>query len=361
MNNVFRRSFFQAVLLFPLAVLILFLGSLLFHYEKLTGLDLQFEKKLKDHYSSSGPWDRSDVRKALPEIDDNTIVVLGESSLIVPGSCDGTAPSAETFPALLKKTLPHKFKVLNLGYCGDDSRGVEGVVRYLLSHKRPRAFLFYFGHNDYSNAARELLHRQTEFLDTDFWLKNLFSFLPGGMKFQLEHIAKNAFEAFLIKTFRILNPELFKKENYYKYSLMMTEQIEKKIQIISGLTEKAGLPAVFISPVGNLFYPPVGSDDEVVSLWKNGLQKKDDSLLIQASEMDFFGYDQRAKSGIAAAYRSLRGRLVRLLDLPASLQRVSFLRKQEFFSDIFHFSPAGHKWVLSELQKNGLVEFLKGP
>lgn len=352
---------FRAILILPFVFLILFMGSLTQHFFNIQKLSPDFEKQLEKYYSGVGPWERDDVKKAMAKITDRTIVVLGESTLVVPGACDGTRPSDATFPALLKKKLKEdQVDVLNLGYCGDDSRGVVSVVRYILAHKKPRAFLFYFGHNDYSNAGRDLLHRQTEFIPTDFWLRNVFSFLPAGIKFQMDHIAKNSFEAFLIKTFRLIDPRLFNTNVYKKYSDLITAQLEKNIKVLGDLTREANVPVVFVSPVGNLLYPPVGSDSAVASLYEQGLGEKNFSLLLRASDSDFFGYDQRAKSEIAKVFLNVAGETIRVLDLPRSALTIPFSSYGNLFSDIFHFTPAGHAWVLSELEKAGLVKFLAG-
>lgn len=354
-----KTFIFRAILLFPLCLLLVLAVSLIFHYRSIQNQSLSFEKELIRYYGQNGPWEREDAKKALSRITDRTVVVLGESSLVVPGPCDGSSKSDVTFPSLLEKRLKQKkLEVLNLGYCGDDSRGVFGVMNFILSHKKPHAFVFYFGHNDYSNATRDLLHRQMEFLRTSFWLKHLFFFLPGGVKFQIEHVARNTFEALLIKSYRLLNPLLYDKEKFRKYSSFITAQIENKIKMMAGLSAKTGVPVVFISPVGNLFYPPVGADTEVVELYERGLQEKNLSYLLRASDLDFFGYDQRVKSELANSFQKFSGAKVRVLNLTGAATAVPFSEYKRFFSDIFHLSPEGHAWILSEMEKAGLISFL---
>lgn len=342
----------------PLFILISFLSILIVHYFSLRSfshLDLAPEI---DKFYVTGEWGRPDVVKALPSINENSIVALGGSALVVPGNCDGKKFYG-TFPDLLNNELKKRnLSVINLGYCGDDSRGALVAIDYILKTKRPKAFLLYLGHSDYSNVSREIVLSKTSLIHTDYFLKNVFAFLSPGLKFRLDHFLKNTFEAGLIKIYRVSDASLFNKDKFKSYSDLVSVHFQFIVEKIVQRCREKKVPLIFITPLGNVLYPPVAADSEVREIYRKGLETKNTELLNKAVENDYFGFDQRAKAKASEIIRKQAASDVLIVDLNADFKTKETKFYNSTFSDIFHFTEDGHKYVFHKIMSAGILNLV---
>lgn len=353
-----KKIFLRILLFTPLSLLLILSISIGIHFFNLKTTTQDFETDLEKYYQTE-TWARPDIVSQIHLINEKSIVALGESSLIVPGDCGTSSFSPHTFPQLLNQALKKTgHTVHNLGYCGDDSRGVLGEVRYLLSQVKPKAFLFYFGHNDFSNASRDLLHRKTAFINSDWILRKIFFFLSPGLKFQLDHIERNVVEAMIVRIFRSINPEYFSIREYRHYSALINEKIVQNVNAIVELCNRYKVKAIILTPVGNILYPPVAAEDSILKIYQHGLKQDLMDGLFEAAENDYFGYDQRAKKVFINHLKTIQSDNILIVNLDEEIRLKKSLFFKTTFSDIFHFTEQGHAWVYSQLIKSGSIEFL---
>ncbi len=346
-----KKFLFSFVLLLPALCFVAFFIALVIHYFSLQKIDSKTVLEALNRSYQQTYWEREHIRKGTALINDKTIVALGESSLLLPGNCNGPL-SSETFTALMNKS---GMNVVNLGYCGDDSRGVIDSLTIILKEKKPRALLFYLGHNDYSNVNRDIILKPTRLIDSS-WISSL-PFLSSDNKFKLSYFVTNAIEAALIEVYRAINPKLFNTSEYKKYNEAISEHLIKNYQTIIALCRSHHVPMIFITPVGNLLYPPVAADQKTKKLYKKGIEKKDLGLLQQVNERDFFGHDQRAKKAAREFLLSQVSNDLIVVDVDKALVGKNDLDLySKYFSDIFHFTKEGHEFVFNEIHSRFTME-----
>jgi lysophospholipase L1-like esterase len=343
----------------PLSIFFIFFISLVVHYFSLRGFFAENHKSEMDQFYTTGEWGRPDVVRALPLINKKTIVALGGSTLVVPGKCDGKDKFPGTFPELLNNEFKtNGLSVLNLGLCGEDSRGTLVAIDYILKTKRPAAFLLLLGHSDYSNVNRDLILSQTSLINTEFLMKKVFFFLPLGIKFQLDHFLKNTFEAGLIKIYRSVDHSLFNKNIFKNYSSMVSDHFETILQQIVLLCHEKHIPLILLTPAGNLLYPPVAADEEVMTAYNKGMKTKNIALLSEVSEEDYFGFDQRAKKMASVIINKQASKDVLVIDLNEDFLKKDTKFFSESFSDIFHLTEDGHKYVFHKIMSAGILKLV---
>lgn len=354
-----KQIIFNSIKFLPLAGILLLATYFLIHFYDLKNQsEAEIYHNINQFYEPSW-WERPAIVQILPQITNSTIVALGESSLIIPGTCDFKNRSDQVFTVGIEKLIkPLGLSMLNLGFCGDDTKAIINSLKLILSKKRPAAFLFYFGHNDYGRGNREAVLSSRRFFSKTF-LDWLFAPLSAESRFKADYFVKNAMEPTLVDIYRLLDPDLFRGAEHRRYMQNITMHFKQNLKTLIAMCRNYQVPMIFFTPMGNLLYPPLGAEPLIKDKYRNAFRNKDVPGLLEVSENDFFGYDQRAKLDGIEAIRELGSHDILIVDTFKTLiARNNVKDFQMFFSDIFHLSPSGHQFVLEEFKKSDYSNFL---
>ena len=271
------------------------------------------------------------------------VMVFGGSSVHVGVS---RLDASQEFPALLGSAMG--VEVLNLGSPSLDSFDIVGILTEALAFD-PALVVVYTGHNDWGNAyfqarftgfsgtVRARAQRLFEHFQLYAQLRRGLSPVDGVMRGR-QNSGRSA-EATELDAERLAATQRFYEAN---------------LRRIAFLTQRAGVPAVFVTPVSNYFWQPTNKCTGAGCAeppYRLGLSLvasdpgKAAELLREARDLDREGVRaptaaQQIVRDVATDYEH-----VQLVDAEASLPRYAGtdLLDPELFFDQLHFSGTGHE------------------
>jgi lysophospholipase L1-like esterase len=356
-NNTSSKKtwLFSAVLWSPLFFLLLFVLCLGFHVWKINAVDYKEMEIALNKYLHS----KKGVMSALPKIEpgDTTtrhLFTFGASSVVV--------TNGKTFSQYLETALSDSATAVlstNFGVPGYDSYSIRLRVNQVLDSVtvKPDLALLYFGHNDFNNAYDKVL--KPYFPTFGLLLKPMHFFYQRQPEFQ---------EGMTYPYYcRLKNPEII---NWFQHTGMVTisdpihthydslilHHFQRNLMAILDRFEQASVPVVLITPIGNLYAPPIGNRETVSRNFKNGTRTQDQleayRLLKTAQDNELLTYDIRAKSMLNEVLRNIHRKNVSVLDLENTLLREGFAFDDRHFLDYFHLNDSSHLHMARAIEQH---------
>jgi lysophospholipase L1-like esterase len=357
-----RRWIFRSLLVLPALLVTLFAASFAVDVVRLRNIDHDAIDRNLDYYLSSRHPSAFPETPNLREVtaSPNNIFLFGASSVVI---TDG-----HTFGEYLEKDLAAdngELRVLNFGVSGLDSFYIRYGVGLLLQQAttKPRAIVFYEGHNDYNIAYKRMVN------GTDAPYGKLFNaFLRGGYYLtgaefdwaDQTHVFGSARYDFtwyaVYNRPRLLNvlqnAGLFEVDSarFRRNDERILESFKQNMQGIVQTAREAGIPLIVVTPIGNFSARPYGSVDVVDEDYRLGREAADPKMafdsLRRATNNEIFTGDTRAKSALLDYLRTLHdGKTTFVFDLEKDLAAEGFRFDDASFLDYFHFKDAGHQRV----------------
>jgi lysophospholipase L1-like esterase len=271
-----------------------------------------------------------------------------------------------TFAQYLEQDLAKdnkELRIVNFGVSGIDSFSVKLRVEQALRYAtiKPKLLLFYYGHNDCHAAYKSVVNGPrapygnlfNTFLRTSFYLS-------GG-----EFDAREQEVVFGTKRYEFFWYGLYHRPRYFNlaqklglwtidnavyqdYNRRILESFKTHTSEIVALARENAIPALFITPIGNLHAKPYGRIDIVEDNYEKGLATADYrkrlEYLTVARDNEIFTGDLRAKSELLDHLRTVGdGSTTFLFDLERDFIAQGFPFDGTTFLDYFHFNDAGHQ------------------
>lgn len=284
-----------------------------------------------------------------PKPGERNFFVFGGSSVLEAGQGLTFTEQLET---LLSREWNCDARGYNLGMKGYDSFSVRSRLEAAINRHRPDAVILYSGHNDYIN---QYFYLKTWFavVSQSALLNALLSFYHGAFYRPLHsltgasHIEDfNRFREYLVEPH--LTRWLFEKglvqpgnDWFERINKVILRHFRANVDRMVQLCQERDIPLLVVTPIANLTTPPSGLDHRARKAYRAGMAETDYptrlQLLIEARDLDAFGFIIRVKSPLVDYLRSLEKREgVWLLDLQARLEaeRMDF-GEEDFISPLY--------------------------
>lgn len=294
----------------------------------------------------------------LPDEDHCRLAFFGGSSLVEP---DYDA----AFPALSARELGRLLNIpvaaINLGIPGYDSFSVRNRVQGFLLEQQPEAVLVYSGHNDYSFAFQRLLLSHYGILQGSPFLDGLLrtGYRMSRVGREQAYRYADGLDWLLLRE-RVIEPALTGLLGRFglvripggliqALEVQVLAAYKRNMHAMLQACQKAGVPLVVLTPVGNLEVPPACGGLSCQRLFREGLSRPPGAerlgLLRAARDADWSNQDIRAKTSMLDWLRGWEQEGLWVFDLERALEQAGFAFGNADFIDLVHFSPAAHEQV----------------
>ncbi|MBT7608348.1 MAG: hypothetical protein HN576_01240 [Bacteriovoracaceae bacterium] len=342
---------FYSIIFSPCILLFIYSVFIIHHFYSFS--EINDQEILLDHFESQAH--ESSERherhtKLLESISNDSIIIFGGSSVVLPDGCVSSLNDSKTFSVLLKKELIQKnIEVINMGACGFDSFNLLSLTKEILSKKiKPKALIYYTGHNDFSNGGRAIFEEYSPFTQSTVKKTLRMIKIPDDLIFKAIYILGDSITPGILKLYRTFHSNFLDSSQFSLINESISKQLFKNINSIIRLANNNQVKVIIIPAIGNLVYPPHTPLDKTAKSFSQSVRENNISDLQIIADNDNWGFDRRIKSSSYQLFNKLENVLI--IDLFNKVRTLkSSLFYKKCFVDIFHLSNYCHQFIKDEI------------
>ncbi len=283
---------------------------------------------------------------------------LGGSSLVEIDRKD-----SEVFPDYLRR-LVASHDIVNLGVSASDSFFIATRLADVVDRTPPSLVVVYTGHNDYTNAFREVVRPAYRVLPGTIFPRAL----ALSPRFDPVSAANHVVFDYEVRAhLRLAEMGLLELDHaeFASYEQIVDEGLRANLDRMARLLADRQVPLVLVPAIGNLHVSPIGGP-ELRARYESARQLPNYTERIEelkaVRDLEYLGPELRGRSqvrvlmaGIAAEYDN-----VTVVDLEQLFMASRLPFDESVFMDRFHFNADGHRTV-AELLAGAIFPTLERP
>lgn len=331
----------------PLLILVVSFGFHLNRVKKITYMEyFEFFDQIEGRRLKYKSRNIKYLKDQIAKIQDNSIVFMGGSSLVLPGPCTYEEGKTNSFVERIASHLK-KEKIINLGVCGAKSYDLLGVLD-AIQDKKIKLLVVYTGHNDSSDLYQMLFSKQ-KFVSTRL-ISDLFDYFGNSeASWRAFYYSKEKLEPFFITWKKKIHDEYMNEAFWSKIEPEIMSRIFRRLELLITRLRKLKTKVLFIPAVGNITYPIPDVEPNMKIEYLKAMKNQNISRLTELQDKSRYGYDK-------ILFTKVREEILAQKDFSTLDLRPYFTYNdyRNIFSDIFHFTSEGH-----EKMKNILLPIVK--